>query len=186
MRNLIIILLFSFGAYGQQDLLLASIQQAGGGITNLYTFANAANPDSEVNATTGFTVGTNSPTITSTTTSPHHGTYRLELTAGTIGANSNGTFSFSNAILPPSTAVTVKIWAYEEAGTSKWNIELPSWGGWASTIAVTTISTTVWTEYTLSGTTTGSAATRYILIQSDSDTPTGRKIFFDDITVTIP
>jgi len=60
-----------------------------GSMTELYTGANAANRDNEVNAVTGWLNGYGSPTITSVMEdngiSPQHGSYQLKITATSNG-----------------------------------------------------------------------------------------------------
>lgn len=188
MRKLIYILfLLPFLSFGQiPDLLLASKQQATpAGPTNYYTLANAANPDSEVNATTGVNAVANwTATSVSTTPTAYNGTYSLKFTHG--GPDNTGYISrldmsgFTNGA-----TYEVRIWANRVSG-GNFRLELSEFFGWTTTVQSVLITTSItantWYEYVLTGTTNSTTPSIRIVAASNADT--GNALAIDNITIT--
>lgn len=151
--------------------------------TNYYTLANAANPDSEVNATTGYTANTGSPVMTSIAGGAQNGSYYLQLANGTTGTANNGWLSISG--LAANTTYTITMYLHEPVASSAWNVIFPTWGAWAAGQTGTNdISTSAFTQYTFTVTTDGTTNPRYIVFQSDSGAATGKLLKIDNITIT--
>jgi hypothetical protein len=131
-KILYIVLLIGFSSYSQgfDALLIASQAQfANEAPTNLYVLANAANPNSEVNATTGTVADTNTTwaSITSSPT-PQNGSYALQMTRPSA-AVSRGLIFLSG--LEIGKTYSISLWAQRISGN--WNIDLKDWRGWAVT-----------------------------------------------------
>lgn len=179
MRNLIIILLFSFGAYGQQDLLLASIQQAGGGASPLYTNLDAANPVNETNSATGWAQDVGDLGVSVNSSDTDNGSYSLEF------EQLSGTATQSTMIIGFATEiggtydVTV---AGKRTNGSGWEVWLRSSQGWTSNTG-TTLGGLFgeWGDDTLSGEATGTTA--YIRIGTTSSGDAGDIALVDNIRI---
>ena len=133
MRNLIIILLFSIGAYGQQDLLLASIQQAGGGITNLFPTGSAASPmPDEANS---FGTWSAITATRSVVTGGYDGTYAIK---GEMSSGGNGRIEIDITV---TSGVSYNVsYYYKVTGVTTRTPGVEQWLG------VVTSPTSLWTE----------------------------------------
>lgn len=178
MRNILIIFLF-IGFLSNGQGIINSYSYAGGGVSNYYTTANAANPDSEVNATTG-TSSMTTVTWASSATSPQNGSYMLEMTSG--GA-SPGVCRGLIEITGLTIGVTYTVTAYVKEITGlSWEIYLNSADGWLATAAQNITANGVWVEYSLSA--EADATTAYIRLYGTSSANNGDKMGIDNIRVT--
>lgn len=185
MRKLIYILLLVplLGSAQWETGLLVSKLQAGP--ENLYTLANAANPD-EVNATTGI-VAQADVTLISSSSSPQNGSYTLDAVNTTTGAAKNFRIEVPSDILEEGKTYEIKLYAHQDNQPTGngWGLELPSWGYWESGgTKISMISKSGWTEYTLIGTASAPTnPTRFILVQNLSDTPIGTHVYVDNVRI---
>ena len=160
-------------------------------ISEYYTLANAANPTSDSNATTGAT-GITDWTVTSVTTSPtpQNGTYALKWTHGGPDntAMTGGEIDLSGLGLAEGSTYEVKLYINRFIG-GNFNVALDSSFGWTSTSGTGVISTItdptadVWREVTL--TATRSAAAPKIRVNANSNADTGNAIGIDNIRITL-
>ncbi len=149
----------------------------GTGTGNLYTTANAANPDNEVDATTGFSQMTTVSFATSSS-SPQHGTWHVEMTStGSSPAVCRGLIALD---VENGETYEIKLYAKEITGSS-FELHLVSSDGWTSSDGGQS-TTTSWVEYTLTGTTT--STTPSIRLFGTSSTNNGDKLGIDNIRVT--
>lgn len=151
------------------------------GPANLYTLANAANPDSEVNATTG--AGNNSRTTWSsvaTTPSPQNGTHSLKLTytGGTVTGYGFITF----AGLEIGKTYKISFYVYEGASTSGGQVYLNATSGWSANVATGGIPTGVWTHYELTSIAATTTPSMYCYI--DDQAVNGDYIAIDNVIIT--
>jgi hypothetical protein len=97
--------------------------------TNFYTLANAANPNSEVNAATGVGSTTNC-TVSSVSSVPtaQNGTYSIKHTVTTSGVASESFYSFS---LASGQTYTIEMYGY--CNTGNWDVHCYNWEGFTTT-----------------------------------------------------
>jgi len=143
----------------------------------LYPQNNAASIDTEVHATTDWTV--TQATITSITDTPYHGTYNLKLESTSINGSDRGEFYIS---VVSGEQYNVSIWCKMDSG----NIGNPTFRAWVgfSDFTLQNISATTWTEYTwtITANITGNAEFRAYC--ADDAVAAGQIIFIDAISIT--
>lgn len=157
--------------------LLLIIMVAGGYSAvsqNLYTQANAANPDNEANATTGWT---GAATITSSTTNPQNGTYALLVTSTGTGRDARYTFTAT-----VGTVYTITIRA--RRGATFNNPAFANWTGFSG-FATTAIGSQTWTQYNWTLTATGTNPV-IVAYAAPIGAAAGPEIYIDNITITAP
>jgi hypothetical protein len=155
--------------------------------TNFYTLANAANPNSEVNATTGVSPDANfGVTSVSTTPTAYNGTNSLKfIRSGTNGVSYNSYIVLSGLTI--GATYEVKVWINRVQGDS-FALSYPDWFGWTTSQTSATINSgsvplDTWTEYTFTGlvpTQTDPA----IVVASYTNTLVGDAIAIDNIIIT--
>lgn len=155
--------------------LLLIIMVAGGYTAvsqNLYTQANAANPENEANATIGWT---GAATITSSITNPQNGTYALLATSTGTGRDARYTFT---AIV--GSVYTITIWA--RRGVTFNNPAFANWTGFSG-FATTAIGSQTWTQYNWTLTAT-SVSPVIVAYTAPIGAAAGPEIYIDNITIT--
>jgi len=155
--------------------LLLSIMVAGGYTAvsqNLYTIANAANPDNEANATTGWT---GAAAITSSTTNPQNGTYALLVTSTGTGRDARYTFTATIG-----TVYTITINA--RRGATFNNPAFANWTGFSG-FTTTAIGSQTWTQYSWTLTATGTNPV-IVAYAAPIGAAAGPEIYIDNITIT--
>jgi hypothetical protein len=152
-KILYIVLLIVSSAYSQgfDALLIASQAQfANEAPTNFYTLANAANPNSEVNAATGISGGNTNWTATSVTTNPtpQNGAYALKVSK--ITASSEVTTYINLTGLTASVTYKIEIYGMK-VNSGNWQVQCRSWEGWDSDVSINyqSATTNVWTYGTM-------------------------------------
>lgn len=158
-------------------------RQLTGEITNYYMLPNAANPDNEVNATTG---SDNNPNwvISSVSTNPtaYDGSFCLKWEhqgPDNTAYSDNLTLSLESGV-----EYSVSLFVNRIAGAN-FTIGLYDFKGWAITDSVTigaSLPVDTWTEYTFTGTTTNTAPLLAVSCTDIADT--GASIAIDKIVIT--
>ena len=146
--------------------------------TNLYTLANAANPDNEVNAITG-TSGNGTWTSVATTPTPQNGARALKWTASSGGQVTNLATLTS---MPVGVELTIKMYVYVPSGQGTCQIYLLASDGWVSETVVSISTFNTWHEITLVGIT--DASTLIIKPYLSSGGASGQWMAFDNIRIT--
>lgn len=171
MKRLLTILLvaISITAFSQNRAVLRAVeisrqQATPAAPTNYYTLANAANPDSEVNATTGVTVISNgSVASVSSTPTAQNGTYSIKTTVTTVGTASE--FSIALSGLTIGQAYTITFYGYI-VNSGNWTVGCYDYRGWQTSQTASFIGNAVNTWHFKTINVTANSATPTIRISS--------------------
>lgn len=189
MKKILLILLFaiSLNGFSQNIAVLRAIEisRQQKAPANLYTLANAANPDNEVDATTGVVVTANwTATSVSSLPTPQNGTYCLVWThGGPDNTLYNSGITLSGIEIGETYEVTFYVNRYVGGN---FTVGLNSTYGWGVSDLVTVNSTfaptlNVWHEVIVSATAT--STTPRLSISSNSNADTGNKLAVDNIVI---
>jgi hypothetical protein len=155
--------------------------------TNYYTLANAANPNSEVNATTGITDVPNF-TVSSVSSLPtaDNGTYCLKFTrSGVDNTSYDCLITLSGLTIGSTYKIDCRMNRYNGGN---WQIKLDNSRGWVSDLSgllittVTNPTTNVWFDYTITG--VANSATPVIRVAAQSNSDIGNALAIDNIIIT--
>src|SRR5690606_23870517 len=124
---------------------------------NLYTLANSANPDNEVDAITGISGVTNwTPVSVSSSPTPQNGDYCIKLVHGE-GASAEKHSNITLSGLEIGKEYKIGIWVYKVSttGDGPMTIDIPVSGGWETSKTLAAINSGVaqgvWTYFEATG-----------------------------------
>lgn len=150
-----------------------------GNAQQLHTESNAASIDNEANEVTGW-YSPGSASITSETTSPHHGAYVVKIEASSTTDNDrNARYQFDATI---GEIYDISIWT--RSGSQSVDPAFAAWSGVSGFNNPTNISTSgSWTEYTFTITATSSTVTLRVYTGSGSQGATGDVLYIDAVSI---